>query len=288
MITTQHSSTIQSTSLDFGRSKSVGFFHVINSTIWKELLYLKRYKANLVGGFLQMGIMMFMFYIFSTSAQFRNLNYTKEELYTFFLSGMCLIFFAESILWQPMNTVRTDLTNGTLEYLYSTPSNKFAYFLGSIFGVMILNSIMVFPMYIALMLYANLGIESMLQLLGITIIYLTCISAFGIIVGALTILWKQVAGVVNILNALFQFIGGAFLPVAALPGPIRVLSYILPVTYGLDVARYVAFKGSWTTLLPIQTELIILVIYGIFYTFVAIWFLNKVERKAKETGLHEI
>jgi len=54
------------------------------------------------------------------------------------------------------------------------------------------------------------------------------------------------------------FLWGLFIPIAALPLIIQPLSYILPVTYGVDVLNY-AISGN--NFLPIGMDLIVIIVF---------------------------
>jgi len=60
------------------------------------------------------------------------------------------------------------------------------------------------------------------------------------------------------------FLCGLFIPIASLPVYIRPLSYVLPVTYGVDILKYSISKANH---LYIWLDIIVLIIFcaGLFY-----------------------
>jgi len=62
-------------------------------------------------------------------------------------------------------------------------------------------------------------------------------------------------------------LSGAFFPLTSAPAWLRGLSYINPLTYGVDVLRWATFSG-WESLLPPYVEIIILVVFAVAMIFV--------------------
>jgi len=60
------------------------------------------------------------------------------------------------------------------------------------------------------------------------------------------------------------FLCGLFIPIASLPIYIRPVSYILPITYGVDVLKY---SISNSNSIPVLIDIILLIIFcvGLFY-----------------------
>jgi len=60
------------------------------------------------------------------------------------------------------------------------------------------------------------------------------------------------------------FLCGLFIPIVSLPFYIRPISYILPITYGVDVLKYAISKNNSISIL---LDIILLVIFcvGLFY-----------------------
>ena len=121
---------IQTHNLGFSRPTS--FLSTIKTTMIRDIRIVKRYKVNLLGGLMQVTIYIFIFSLFASAATFRGMDLSSSEIYTFYLSGMTLMFFGEVVLYSTVNTVNKELYNGTLEFVYSSPSSRYAYFLGGI------------------------------------------------------------------------------------------------------------------------------------------------------------
>jgi ABC-2 type transport system permease protein len=252
----------------------------------KELRIIKRYKANLIGGFVETLVFILMFGLFATASKFRGFDLDSKGMFIFFLGGLLLVFFSNVALFRPSNTVTNDLYNGTLEYIYSTPSSRYAYFIGTIIAGCIIHMIFFTPLFIFLILYAKIGIVNMMFILLVTMAVLAVLVSFGVMIGMMTVTWKQIGSIVGILNLLFQFITGTFFPVSSLPQIVQWIAYAIPFTWGFDLVRYYSFDGKWDTIFPIYMEWLILIIYAIIYAVITKWMMRKVEVHAKTKGLH--
>jgi ABC-2 type transport system permease protein len=229
-----------------------------------------------------------MFYIVSTSASFRGLNLSQKGIHTFYLAGMTLIFYGSAIFESPVRTVQDELYNGTLEFVYSTPTNRYAYYVGAIIGKQILFTTFYIPAFVILLLVADIETINIAFMVGVSMLFILSIISLGVLVAMAAVLWKNVNSITAIIVTLINFVAGGFLPVSTLPTFGRYIAYLLPFTWGLDLVRYYAFNRNWDTLLPIEYELIILGINALFYGFLSILLLGKTEKYSKKKGLHLI
>jgi len=111
--------------------------------------------------------------------------------------------------------------------------------------------------------------------------------AMGIVVGLMIIIFKQVQGLVSILGIILQFFTGGFIPLAVIPEQIRFIAYIFPHTWAYELLHYYTIPG-WTLILPLAYNWIIIFLFFIFYTLIALFLHKKVVKHAKTKGLHLI
>ena len=124
-------------------------------------------------------------------------------------------------------------------------------------------------------------------LLACVVVAIT-LTAMGIMVALLALLWRQVNSIANVVGVLFEFLAGAYLPVAVFPKILQYVAYLLPYTWGYDLIRYYSFEGHWDTLRPVWQEWSFLLGYAVLYTVLSRYLLKKAEQKAKQGGLHVI
>jgi ABC-2 type transport system permease protein len=211
-----------------------------------------------------------------------------NDVFIFFLASLILIVFSTVALSAPLNAVIQDLHNGTLEYLFSTPISRFAYFVGTAISEAISKSIFFLPMLLVLILISGVNFYTGLMILAVCITVIVGLIAFGVLVALMGVMWKQVTAIATLLFTFFEFICGAYFPVTSMPIVFQVIAYGLPHTWGYDLIRYYSFQGTWTPIMPIQMEWLMLFVYATFYIVVSSKLLRIVEQRAKRSGLHLI
>lgn len=277
--------------MDFssGVSKDVPSWRILTATVVKDLRILKRYTANLVGGVFEVALMSFSFFIFAKVVSFRQGDFltssVPNSMFIFFLAGLLIMFFINTAFFMPVNTIRRDLYNGTFEYLFSDPSSKYAYLLGTIIADTIMRLIFFLPLLILLLSIAHIG-TNIYPILGVISILFFLVAGLGILFSLLAVMWKEVGSLVQILGTVVQFFGGFFLPIQSFPVALQWFSYLLPFTFAIDLVRFYSFNGAWQPLLPIALQWMILVGSTIFYFILGKFLLRKTERFAKKQGLH--
>jgi ABC-2 type transport system permease protein len=68
------------------------------------------------------------------------------------------------------------------------------------------------------------------------------------------------------------FLCGLFVPVAALPAIVQPISYILPVTYGVDVLHNAITGTKW---LPVSLSLLLLIIFSFLLFYISLYNIRK-------------
>jgi ABC-2 type transport system permease protein len=213
---------------------------------------------------------------------------TGRDLFIFFQGAMLIMMFNWATLWGPINAVSNDLYNGTLEFLYSNPGSRYAYYVGTVVTEILISLVFFLPLYLFLVFYSGAKAGNMLMVLLVCIVMAITLTAMGIMIALLALLWRQVNSIASVLGMLFEFLAGAYLPVTAFPKFLQYLAYLLPYTWGYDLIRYYSFEGDWHTLLPVWQEWGVLFLYAILFTALSRYLLKKAEQRAKQNGLHVI
>ena len=73
-----------------------------------------------------------------------------------------------------------------------------------------------------------------------------------------------------------------------MPEFMQKIALIIPHTWAYDLIRYYSFDGEWQTILPVWQEWIILGLFAVFFIALSRLTIKRIERKAKESGLHLI
>ena len=274
-------------------SKPTSVWAVIKATVLKELRMAKRYALNLVGEFADVGIRIGFYLLLAEAASFRSPGMfggelTDHDLFIFFQAGLLLMVFSGPTLWGPIHAVRNDLFNGTLEFLYSSPGSRYAYYTGTVLAKVLINMVLFLPVYVGLVVWSDANLVDTLMILLTCVTMLVALMAMGIAFSLLVLIWRQADTLVGVLNLMFEMLTGAYIPVSTFPKVIQYFTYFLPHTWGYDLIRFYAFNGTWQTLLPVWQEWIIIVLFAVGFTLASRYLLGKAERLAKRNGLHVI
>ncbi len=258
----------------------------------KNLQIARRYIPNLVSRFVETGMMMLFFLLMANAITFGGDGWqgiaSGREMFIFFQGALLLLVFQGPTLWTPAFSVSQDLYNGTLEFLYSNPGSRYAYYVGSVVADVAIHLIVFLPFYGILVVYSKATPTNMVFILLTCLMVCVTLTAMGIMVALLALLWRQISSIVNILSMLFQFLAGAYLPLQSFPKALQYIAYLLPHTWGYDLIRYYSMRDTWQTILPPWQEWSLLVIYAVVYTALSRYLLKRTEQHAKKQGLHII
>lgn len=274
-------------------SRPVGPLTIVAATVRRNLQIAVRYLPNLAGTLVEMAIRAAFFLLLATSIEVPNTpefgaGFSGPALYTFLLGSMVLFVFTRSTLWGPINAVSNDLYNGTLEYLYSLPGSRYAYYVGVVLAEVTINLVVFIPLFLLLVFQAQVPPANILLMLAACALVLTALTAMGVMIALLALLWRQVGSIASVLGILFEMLAGAYLPLSAFPDGVRAVSYLLPFTWGYDIIRYYSFAGRWQPILPAWQEWLVLALFAVVFTAASRYLLRRAEQMAKRQGLHII
>ncbi len=127
---------------------------------------------------------------------------------------------------------------------------------------------------VCLLLGIQLDLSAILQVILLMALTSTAFVALGI---AFASTMEDMHGFQLIMNFLIMplfFLSGAMFPLSAAPEPIRLLSYLDPVTYAVEALRFFLLG---TSTIPLPTSLAILSAFLIACTLAATYLFNRIE-----------
>lgn len=274
-------------------SRTPSAWQVMTSTVIKDLQIARRYLPNLIGTFVELIIRLAFFFLLASVVAMNGRGNPKVDLsgrnlFIFFQGSLLLFIFIRATLGGPLEAVTNDLYNGTLEFLYSNPASRYAYYVGTVVARMMVSSVVFLPLYLFLVIYAGAGAFNMLMVLVAGGVVLVALTALGIMIALLALLWRQVGALVTVLSILFELLSGAYLPISAYPPIAQIAAYGLPYTWGYDLIRYYSFGGQWQPLLPIWQEWVVMLLFAVVFTLLSRALLIRAEKQAKRSGLNVI
>jgi ABC-2 type transport system permease protein len=169
-----------------------------------------------------------------------------------------------------------DIENGMFEKTLVSPMNRVAVFLGKTLAEVARIAVQIL---IVLGLGVFLGAEIVTGLAGavgvvlVGIVFSVWFTAYSNVIAIRTGDSESTIISANLLQFPLLFVSTAFLPREALPGWIRVVADLNPVTYGVEAARTIVTEGwVWEAILgPLQ----VLLLLDIAFAAVAVYTLAK-------------
>ncbi len=202
--------------------------------------------------------------------------------------GYLLYLFLSDSLWRIGFSIRQEQLQGTFEGLYLTPAPKFASLIARVvplFGLTLCGAVL--ALLGARLIFGALPLANPLLALAIFAGSLSGTLGFGFCFAAYTLLAGEAASALgNLLEfALLVFCAMLF-PFHILPGPVRILSSFIPLSYCVDAFRstLMGFPAGYPELAPLNLELWIIAAYGILSPLLGYTLYHQVVHHLREEG----
>lgn len=208
-------------------------------------------------------------------------NALAEAQYTVIGNAVQSMSFAA--VFAVANITSQDKWQGTLENLIVTPANRMALFIGRASFQIFMSAIItvaafVYARYLFGISFANANYLS----LGVAIVLTSVMMiSFGLLISSIGLFMRTAMIVANIFLFLTMLVSGVNFPVSALPQWLQVVSWSIPMTYGVEAARE-AIAGS--TVFSLGTVFLEEFIDGLVVLFVGYLLLKGFERLARKSG----
>lgn len=172
--------------------------------------------------------------------------------------GMTLLFTSVasgvSVIW--------DREFGFLKEILVAPVSRSAMVLGKVLGggtSALFQGVILLPL--SFLVGVQLSLVSVLLFIPVMIITAIGLVSIGLAIAAFVESMEAFNLIMSFAIMPMFLLSGAFFPLNSAPVWLRVLSYLNPLTYGVDVLRWATFSG-WDSLLPPYVEVIILVVFA--------------------------
>jgi ABC-2 type transport system permease protein len=248
-----------------------------------------RYPLNAVSNILQPIIWVtpvyFMGKAFSTNGQALGFAaYSGSGDYmSFILLGTVLSNFILTVFWGMGYALKEDMDTGVLESNWLTPVSRILILVGRTLASLLTTTITsLIMLVIAGALFGFKPTGNAVAAFLTAIPMLLGLYGFGFAFAAIVLLMREANTLVDVSSFLVQGLSGANFPVKSLPYWLIPVSLVLPLTYGFDAVRGFLLKTN--TLLPLQTEVVLLIVFMFVMLWFGAWVFNKVERRVRTLG----
>jgi ABC-2 type transport system permease protein len=200
------------------------------------------------------------------------------------LLGYLTWVFVSSAVSDLSYGLQAEITAGTLEQMVMSTTPVGLLLIGRVLANMIVSAVQVGLMAIAMTVLLGVRIPFRWQGLPVLAMTLVGVFGFGFVVAGATLVLKQIQSVINLVNNALAFLNGTFLPVAAMPGWMAVISRVLPSTQGVIVLRQVVLEGYSLGAVWRGRSLVWLAVHSVLYFAVGWLVFLRCERLAKQHG----
>ncbi len=266
-------------------------FRATWSAFWamvkKELIVLARYPVQFVTSFAQVFVIIAVFSLAAT--MFSPVGSERDGSNSgIIVYGFILFIFLSDTLWSIGVNVRREQVQGTLEQLYLSPASKFANLVSRVTNLLIwTGSLSILAIVVMSSMLGKLPFENPGLAFFIFAMALSGTFGVGFAFAALTLRVKETAQtIVNLVQFAFLILCANFFPFAALPKGVLYISKAIPLAYAVDAFRstLMGYPAGFPELAPIETEIIIVTVFGILMPFLGYWLYRRAEDHARHSG----
>jgi ABC-2 type transport system permease protein len=248
-----------------------------------------RYPLNAVSNVFQPIIWItpiyFMGKAFSVNGQalgFEAYSGTGDYM-SFILLGTVLSNFILTVFWGMGYALKQDMDAGVLESNWLTPVSRLLILVGRTLTSLLTTAITsLIMLVIAATLFGFHPTGNTLAAFLTAIPMLIGLYGFGFAFAAVVLLMREANTLVDVSSFLVQGLSGANFPVQSLPTWLVPIALMLPLTYGLDAVRGFLLKTE--TILPLRTEIALLIVFMFVMLWFGAWVFHRVERRVRTLG----
>lgn len=135
---------------------------------------------------------------------------------------------------------------GTLEQIAASPLRPVDLILGKTLPYMVISAVIAASVFVASYIFFDVAVAgSLFWLSGVTILFLLACLGLGIFISSIAET-QQVAFLIAILSTFLPsfILSGFVFPIENMPGPIQIVTYLVPARYYLSALRAIMLKGA--------------------------------------------
>jgi ABC-2 type transport system permease protein len=270
-------------------SGATATFSAFAAMVRKEFTIMLRYPVEFVASFGQIFLIIIILTLAASMFAAGGLqSEASSQSAGVVVYGFILFIFLSDTLWGIGYNVRREQKQGTLEQLYLSPASKFASLAARVAVTLFWTGLL--SVGAALLMSAMLGrLPFENCLLGLYILAMSLLGTFGtgFAFAALTLRVKETGQTLaNLFQFAFMVFCAPFFPFAVLPDFLRLISRLIPLSYGVDAFRstMMGYPPGFPELAPIGVELLIVTLFGLLMPLLGFWLYRREENRARLRG----
>ncbi len=209
----------------------------------------------------------------------------RQELLAPSLIGITAIMFFHQQMNRVFWGILGEIQTGTLEQLYLSPLPSWVLVLGRQVATILESIVIALLLYLSAAVIAGVALPLRAEALVPLVAILVGSAGFSLLVAGLTVLFKRLELLVELLFSIAFIVGGVFLPLDQLPDWMAVTGRLLfPTTQSIEVLREILLEGHSLGTLQVEWGLGWLIAQPIALLVVGAAFFKLSERIAKRRG----
>jgi ABC-2 type transport system permease protein len=202
----------------------------------------------------------------------------------FIVIGSILYIFVSRVLHGMGESIRRDLVQGTLDYMFIAPCNKMHILIGKALSESMESIIFALSQlaFSILLFGLDWAVGVILPLFFVIILLILGVHGLALILAGLSLLYKQSHELSQTIGYIFYVFSPVRYPVETLPAWAQIVSGLLPLTYALVIARSVIMLG--TNFSTVYLDVLALIITDILLVLAGFYMFNWAEKKTRKTG----
>ncbi|MHB9091525.1 MAG: ABC transporter permease [Chloroflexota bacterium] len=207
------------------------------------------------------------------------------EFVGFVVLGGAAIAFWGNVLWSMGAQLYWEKDSGNLDIYIVSPTSLMAILLGMALGGMFTTILRVVVVVGVASAIFNVVYDTthLPELVLVVFVGMGALYGLGMLLSSLYLLWGREAWHINnLLREPVYFLTGFYFPVKYLGFAFSLIASLIPLTLALDAVRQLLFGADKASgLLPVWTEIGVLVVLAVALFFIAHWALNYMENLAR-------
>jgi ABC-2 type transport system permease protein len=163
----------------------------------------------------------------------------------FLIMGTVTWSFVDLTFWQISFAFRREQWENTLEAIIVSPVKRIWVMVGNCLASIAETFVIAAIVFIVTYLVFGFVVKgSFVLLFAIIFLGMAAVLGFGIMLAAMTLIWKSARVISEMFITVLMFVSGVYYPISVLPDFLQVVAKLSPLTYVLDGTRKVALFGA--------------------------------------------
>jgi ABC-2 type transport system permease protein len=185
------------------------------------------------------------------AGRFTRLDGHTGGYFAYVAVNMAFTSLQATALLSSARAVRDDQVQGTLEPILATQRNSIAYVVASAAWPLVLGACeVIVSLTVAVLLGVDLRSTNLLTLAAFLVLGVLMMGATGVLSAAVVIAFKRLPPSGYLIGGAAALLAGTLFPTTLLPLPLRVVSWLLPLTHALRGLRGATSGDSLALLWP--------------------------------------